>query len=353
MSIELIEQYEQELNALYVTYKTAMTTRLNVAKSQSLNNAKGASNDAFLAISEPKIYQGGGTWQNDRKPTGFVWNTDIYPTGGFSQVFSSMASLLNYAQKIQFSGKSFIAVFRPELAISGNDRYYVSFGTSITPDSRIIPKTYKTALRQVGSGQSIISGVPNHTYGGFTGPTWAIYPIVSAYVYETAQRKAANDLAAYNAFISVNPSPQANTSPQANIAELDAQITQKINALNSLVSKVAPKGTANRAAIDANYTNILAQYTEMKSKYDELLTELQNPELLKGNYEVAQLTTNTKYFTYILYIFFTIFIIGCLIYLYMFPEAGNLDMFILALAVIIIVYYTYDVLLKKYRKTIH
>ena len=370
MSIDLINQYGQDLLPLYAAYDASYNAYTNLIRNVPANFTTATSkaltsHQAYTALITPLVYQGSG---NDAPPN-FNWIWDIWP-GETSKTFSSYTDLFEYANDRHFFSPTkynFIAITKTGRT---PNVYYVAFGTA-APTERIIPKedtsAYNSAIYPVGGvTNNIIGGykccettsietgsvsMRNHTYGGVTGCTWAIYPIITVAVLNTASAIADTDS---DVVTTIGTDFMAiKTAQKTALDELYGRIVQKIMALNSLVEKIAPKGTSNRAAIDANYANLLTQYHEMTKQYEELNTELNNKtDLLKGNYEVAQLSTTTNFLTYILYIFFAIFIIGCLIYVYMFPEAGNLDMFILALAVIILVYYIYEIILEKYRKKI-
>jgi hypothetical protein len=69
---------------------------------------------------------------------------------------------------------------------------------------------------------------------------------------------------------------------------------------------------------------------------------LEEPAKLDGNYEMSEIIQKSNFFKYILYLFFAIFVVACLGLLYFFPTAAYLDMFIMILAAIIIIYYSYD-----------
>ena len=67
-----------------------------------------------------------------------------------------------------------------------------------------------------------------------------------------------------------------------------------------------------------------------------------DPTLLDGTYEEEELKTTSKFMRNILYILFAFFVIGCLVMIHFKPTEGKLDMFIMALGVIILVYYVYN-----------
>ena len=70
---------------------------------------------------------------------------------------------------------------------------------------------------------------------------------------------------------------------------------------------------------------------------------------LDENFELTKITTTSNFSYYMLYLIFTIFIVGCLIYVFKNPEDSNLDMFILSLSGMIFAYYVYDYYKKRKR----
>ena len=99
---------------------------------------------------------------------------------------------------------------------------------------------------------------------------------------------------------------------------------------------------ANQVATSSGASILSRQIDAMNTSYHALQTELLKPIELDGNFEVIQLKTESNFIKYMLYLFFAIFVIGCLCSLYFFPAALYLDMFILSLALIIGAYYCYE-----------
>ena len=125
----------------------------------------------------------------------------------------------------------------------------------------------------------------------------------------------------------------------------------EINEIKNLVKKTLPSKVTNEAAIDSNVLKInktIVQLenaiTELDRKTTEAYTNNPNydPEILEGNYQHSTLYSNSKFYHYSAYILFSIFIIVSLIYIYINPTETSLDIFILALSLLILVYYIYD-----------
>ena len=127
-------------------------------------------------------------------------------------------------------------------------------------------------------------------------------------------------------------------------------IINNIENINNLIKKISPKINENKTKIDANANNLLTKFKSMKNTFNALETELAKPIDLTANYEMSKIKTSSTYGNYMLFFIFTVFIVGCLIYIYKKPEAGNLDMFILVLAIFILVYYIYEYYIEKIRK---
>ena len=119
-------------------------------------------------------------------------------------------------------------------------------------------------------------------------------------------------------------------------------ILNDLSDLNTLIHNTDRSVADNIKAKERNSPILLAQFIELKKTFDELQEDLKEPILLDGNYEMTTLNVDSNYGRYLLFFLFTVFMIGSLIYIFKNPEVGNLDMFILVLAVIIFVYYIYE-----------
>ena len=127
-------------------------------------------------------------------------------------------------------------------------------------------------------------------------------------------------------------------------------IISEINNINSLINRISPRLDENRTKINSNVSKLINTFNVMNVEFDKLETELEKPVELNGHYEISKMKTSANYGNYIMFLLFAIFIIGCLIYIYKNPEGGNLDMFILGLALIILAYYLYEYYVTKIKK---
>ena len=127
------------------------------------------------------------------------------------------------------------------------------------------------------------------------------------------------------------------------LESISAQLNSDITNLRTLIKQVVPKANANRARVDAGVGTLLAKIDEMQDVFNEYKQlVIDEPAQFDGNYEISKIKTKSNFFKYILYLFFAIFVIGSLCLLHFFPSSAYLDMFIMALAGVIIVYYGYD-----------
>ena len=142
----------------------------------------------------------------------------------------------------------------------------------------------------------------------------------------------------------INPAEMDSLKAEAKrkINSLQIDIKQLTLDINTLISNILPKGDNNKMALENNVATLVTKNQEMQYLYDKLQEHLAEPLKLEGEYEVSKIKTKSIFFTYMFFLIFAIFIVFCLILIYKKPESGNLDMFILALAVIIFVYYLYQ-----------
>jgi hypothetical protein len=134
------------------------------------------------------------------------------------------------------------------------------------------------------------------------------------------------------------------------LSEMRDDIIAELDEINSLIISTNSTMADNIIYKDRNSPVLLAQIMELKSTFDELKEDLQAPVLLDGNYEMTTIRVASKYGNYVLYLLLTLFMVGSLLYIFKNPEVGNLDMFILVLAVIIFVYYIYEYIQNRKRK---
>ena len=134
------------------------------------------------------------------------------------------------------------------------------------------------------------------------------------------------------------------------LSEMRDEIIAELDEINALIISTNSTMADNIKYKDKNSPRLLSQFMQLKSTFDELEEELNAPILLDGNYEMTSTRVVSKYGNYVLYLLLTLFMVGSLFYIFKNPEVGNLDIFILALAVIIFVYYIYEYIQNRKRK---
>jgi hypothetical protein len=121
------------------------------------------------------------------------------------------------------------------------------------------------------------------------------------------------------------------------------QMNTSASNMTNIMNQIGPSGNANRGRVDVGSKLLLTKMEELQSSYEQLMKEITDtPQKFDGNYELSSITVKTHFVKYMFYILFTIVVVGSLCLLHFFPSAAYLDMFILALAGIITVYYGYD-----------
>lgn len=134
---------------------------------------------------------------------------------------------------------------------------------------------------------------------------------------------------------------------------LKREIDSKMQEVNNVMIKQEQAEVNNRSNVGENIQILKEKIIELNSKMTELNQkeeEIKNEYDFEGPYEASLTKTTSTFYKNILFVLLAMFVIGCLIYIYAFPESGKLDMFILGLAIIIVGYYLYDYIVKKNRE---
>ena len=135
------------------------------------------------------------------------------------------------------------------------------------------------------------------------------------------------------------------TSIKNDIDNIYGQINSKALAIKNALTQISPQENTNRAAVQANAATLVAKIGEMQAAFNALNNDTSGNSIiteLDGNYEVADVKTKSKFMKNMFYILFAIFVVVCLVMINLSPTEGKLDKFIMALGVIILVYYIYD-----------
>jgi hypothetical protein len=135
---------------------------------------------------------------------------------------------------------------------------------------------------------------------------------------------------------------------EANINELNDIISANTDSINDLIkSTLLTQKKNNYDAMDTQLPILLAKMSELQSEYAILSKIYQNLDGVDAANEYAEFKINTNFYTYVFYVFLTIFVSVSLFYIHRNPEVKNLDRFMLGLATFILVYYLYEYLTTK------
>lgn len=131
---------------------------------------------------------------------------------------------------------------------------------------------------------------------------------------------------------------------QLDIEFLYEEIMRLSNELDNMLQTSVAEGDNNRDKIRLNTTTLIEQVEKMNAALHDLNENniSDSIKLLDGVYEEQDLKTNSNFIKNMLYLLFALFVIGCLVMIHLNPTEGKLDMFIMALGVIILVYYIYN-----------
>lgn len=133
-----------------------------------------------------------------------------------------------------------------------------------------------------------------------------------------------------------------NKNKKTELTKLKADINQLAKEINIMLNKISHHAPRNKAAMNTKVSTLLQRnkelqhlYARIEEKHTELIT-------MDASYHNTRTKTESNLFLYTFYFIIVVFIVGSLMYIYTNPQDGNLDVFILALAVVIFVYYVYD-----------
>lgn len=135
------------------------------------------------------------------------------------------------------------------------------------------------------------------------------------------------------------------------LTQMRTNISNEVNDIYNLVKKIMTNKTNFQSAMVFNVNKLTQTMNQLKqteelyeAKKQKLEEETPNydSKILEGNYQSTLLTSNSSFYRYIVYLFFSIFVVGSVIFIYIKPEESNLDMFMLAFAISILLYYIYD-----------
>jgi len=135
---------------------------------------------------------------------------------------------------------------------------------------------------------------------------------------------------------------------EANINELNDIISANTDSINELItSSLLIQKKNNYDAMDNQLPALVAKMSDLQSEYAILEKIYQNFDGVNAANEYAEFKITTNFYTYVFYVFLTIFVAVSLFYIHRNPEVKNLDRFMLVLATFILVYYLYEYLTTK------
>jgi hypothetical protein len=140
----------------------------------------------------------------------------------------------------------------------------------------------------------------------------------------------------------VTPPPLPASGTSRTVNQMRASIHSQIKNIKILIDNVLPKMHDNVFYQNSSVLPLLRKIKELQTTYAALVKEANIPDYYRASNETAHIKAKSGFDHYILYLLFTIFFLISLFFIFKNPEAGNLDMFMLALSGGIIVYYAYQ-----------
>jgi hypothetical protein len=140
------------------------------------------------------------------------------------------------------------------------------------------------------------------------------------------------------------------------IIQMRNDLTTEINNIKNLVGNILPSKDNYKSAMTSNANKLI----QLMNTFEQSIVDLDNKrqhiiennpeydhEILEGKFQNSTLDTNTQFYKYSMYLIFAVFITISMIYIYLNPEETSLDMFMLAFALFILMYYIYDYFKRK------
>lgn len=124
-------------------------------------------------------------------------------------------------------------------------------------------------------------------------------------------------------------------------------ISQEIRNIHRLLQNVVPKIEDNNTLKDKNIPILLAKLAESQATYADLVEHSLIPNYFDASNEETKINAESNFNQYVLYLIFIIFFMIGLFFVLKNPEAGNLDMLMLILAIYILLYYVYQYYVMK------
>ena len=137
--------------------------------------------------------------------------------------------------------------------------------------------------------------------------------------------------------------PQPTTvADNSDVNQMRLSIDSQIRNIQTLLKNVAPKMKDNISKKEELIEPLLTKLAEAQTTYAALVEEAKIPDYYRASQEAASVKATAGFNKYVWYLIFTVLFLIALGMVLKNPEAGNLDMGMLALGLAILVYYVYQ-----------
>jgi len=271
---------------------------------------------------------------------------------------SGKAAAITYASPAAVAARTATAVAAEKAKINAKTILDTTIANLIKPTADLI--TAQENLTKANLALSVATGASatakNELASAITiaNQTQTILDTAASQM-QAAEKIKSDKLQIYNEMIEIYTENIRNK--RIPVDELSTKIKIKLSEMNALIKTLMPLETNNRSSANQKIKNIRDILTDLELKNAQINN--MTPAEKKANEErakdledkhiVSSLKTDSSYSKYMLYFVFMLFVIAGLIYIYIVPESGNLDMFMLFVGLIIIGYYLYDYITIKIR----
>ena len=366
-TITLIKTQILALQKKIIAYKKTVNNRYDLAGGP----------DALDPVNNVRIYENDGTVSCNtycHGKNGQSWNNELPASWLGAQCLSAGANNdFGCAELMAVNNVGIEESDRPDsqyqCVCQRNDTFPYSsaeFGDNIVPPNLYNFDTGESNVHQMTCGNDLtLTKIPIQCFKDLWANAGCTVPPVinktgsftlpgTSYIFDVANglidmtKSGLNLGTLQQAILHVDPTA-AVCMAKPSLSAMRDEIMTELNDLNVLITSIKKPEDDNVAAMDKNTATLLNQYTQLQKTFLVLQEDLQEPIKLDGSYEATSIQVTEKFSNYILVFLFTAFFIGALCFIFINPDAGNLDMFMLALAIIIIVYYLYEYIQKRRR----
>ena len=373
-TITLIKEKIRDVQKKIIAYKTTVNNRYNLAAGadalDTVNNVRVYGNDGNVTCNTYCHGKNGKSWNNelpadwlgaqclsagadnqygcdaanvfDVEPTDFTTDeelmTTIY-TGGELQCLCQRNDTFPYSSDL--SGNNVAPDSLYNFNTGGNTVHQMTCGSDLTR-KRISKQCFKDLWANAGCTEPLV--IPD--IGNFSVPGTSYMFDISNNMID--MNNAGVDLENLQQIIAEVPS--ASCGAKQSLSEMRNAITAELNEINKLIESTKEQHDGNMSVANHNASSLLHQFNQLQTTFLALQEKLKEPIKLDGNYESTTIQVASKFSNFFLVLLITIFFVGALCFIFINPEVGNLDMFMLVLVVIILVYYLYEYIQKRRRQ---